>query len=135
MWQIPSKTRPKKFPCYIFPIFCSYLVIFWTFVVKGCWIQQLYTKFCLFFLIFQKIIKNTNCRDPKFLFLVIVRGKLSLQLVIIKIIFWRWRTEFRRREMATNAIILTFDLRNLSAPRRSYLFSTWVWLRAFSSFI
>ena len=36
---------------------------------------------------FQKIFKNTNCRDPKFLSSFAIRGRLSQQLDVIVIIF------------------------------------------------
>ena len=126
-----SKTRPKRFLCGRSSDYHSNLGLLNVRLLN-------YATFGLEMLIlsqFHKLIKNTNCRDPKFLFSFLIRGKVSLQVVVILIVFWCWRTEFQSRENATDRNNLTFDLDYLSEPLRSNRFFSWTCFRALNSFM
>ena len=87
---------------------------------------------------FSKNHKKINCGDPKFLFSFVIKGQLFLQLGVIFVVFWRWRTRLRTCDLRKCMNLEKFDLWPqlfICAPTRSHQLNTWNCFRPFRSFI
>ena len=97
---------------FVFVLFCLFVVfLFVLFFVLFC--------FALFYFVVVVVVVVVFLL---LFFSFLIRGKVSLQVVVILIVFWCWGTEFRSSKNATDRKNLIFDPYCLSDPTRSHRF-------------